>query len=96
LLLSGGSGNEVAVAKAAAIPNNKPKFHSHFEAAGKLNVSYDVVALLVNIYDLGSLKKELEHRNTLLRGQIQSFQVIFTKPQTTEGNVKVFLKSKVV
>jgi hypothetical protein len=62
--------NEVAVAKAAAILNNKPEFHSHFEAAGKLNVSYPVVALFVNISDLGSLKKELEQRNTLLRGQI--------------------------
>lgn len=36
--------SEVAVAKAAAILNNNPEFHSHFEAAGK-TVSYPVVAL---------------------------------------------------
>jgi hypothetical protein len=86
--------NEVAVAKAAAILNNKPEFHSHFEAAGKLNVSYPVVALFVNVSDLDSLRKELEHRNALLRDQVQSVKVIFTKPQTTEGHVKIFLKSR--
>lgn len=86
--------NEVAVAKAAAILNNKSEFHSRFEPASKLNMSYPVVALFVNISDLDSLKKELEHRNLILRGQIQSIKVIFTKPKTTEGHVKIFLKSK--
>lgn len=86
--------NELAVAKAAAILNNKPEFHSHFETASKLTVSYPVVALFVNVSDLDNLKKELEHRNSILRGQIQSVKVIFTKPQTTEGHVKIFLKSR--
>jgi hypothetical protein len=81
--------NEVAVTKAAAILNNKPEFQSHFENAGKLNVSFPVVALFVNVSDPDNLRAELEHRNALLRGQIQSVKVIFTKPQTTEGHVKI-------
>ncbi|EFX62974.1 hypothetical protein DAPPUDRAFT_119650 [Daphnia pulex] len=88
--------NEVAVAKAAAILNKKPEFHSHFETAGKLNVSFPVVALFVNVSDPAKLNAELEHRNALLRGQILSVKVIFTKPQTTEGHVKIFLKSRAV
>jgi hypothetical protein len=88
--------NEVAVTKAAAILNNKPEFQSHFENAGKLNVSFPVVALFVNVSDPDNLRAELEHRNALLRGQIQSVKVIFTKPQTTEGHVKIFLKSRAV
>lgn len=88
--------NEVAVAKAAALLNNKPDFSSRFEPASKLNVSFPVVALFVNISDVNALKVELEHRNSALRGQIHSVKVIYTKPQTTEGHVKIFLKSRAV
>jgi hypothetical protein len=88
--------NDVAVAKAADILNKKPEFQSRFNPASKLNVLYPVVALFVNVSDLDSLKKELEHRNSLLRGQIHSLRTIFTKPNTTEGHVKLFLRSKLV
>lgn len=43
---------------------------------------------------MDSLKKELERQNALLRGHIQVVRVIFTKPLTTEGQVKVFLKAR--
>ncbi|KAI9560547.1 hypothetical protein GHT06_011489 [Daphnia sinensis] len=88
--------SEVAVAKAAALLNNRPDFNSRFEPASKLNVSNPVVALFVNVSDVNSLKPELEHRNCDLRGQIHSVKVIYTKPQTTEGHVKIFLKSRAV
>ena len=88
--------NELAVTKAAAILNNKPEFHSHFETASKLTVSYPVVALFVNVPDLDNLKKELEHRNSIFRGQIQSVKVIFTKPQITEGHVKICLSPELL
>ncbi len=55
-----------------------------------------MVALFVNVSDPDKLKAELEHRNALLCGQIQSVKVIFTKPQTTEGLFKIFLKSRAV
>nr|CAH0102051.1 unnamed protein product [Daphnia galeata] len=75
---------------------NKPDFNSRFELASKLNVSFPVVALFVNISDVNALKVELEHRNSALRGQIHSVIVIYTKPQTTEGHVKIFLISRAV
>jgi len=87
--------NEVAVVKAAVILNNNPEFHSHFETGSKLMVSYPFFALFFNVSDLENLKKELEHHNSILRGQIQSVKVIFTKLHTTEGHVKSFLNSRV-
>ena len=86
--------NDVAVAKAADILNKKPDFQSRFESASKLNVLYPVVALFVNVSDTESLKKKLEHRNKFLRDQIISVKIIFTKPNSTEGHVKIFLRSK--
>ena len=88
--------DEVAVAKAAALLNNKPDFNRRFEPASKLNVSFPVVALFVNVTNVDGLKAELEHRNSALLGQISSMKVIYTKPQTTEGHVKIFLKSRAV
>lgn len=90
--------NELAVAKAAAILNNKPEFQSDFETVSKIMVSHPVVPLFVNVSDLDNLKKELKHRNSILRGQIvtqfcvnrQSVKVIVTKPLTTERSVKIF------
>nr|CAH0109609.1 unnamed protein product [Daphnia galeata] len=69
--------NELAVAKAAAILNNKPEFQSDFETVSKIMVSHPVVPLFVNVSDLDNLKKELKHRNSILRGQITicTFQV---------------------
>lgn len=49
--------NDVAVAKAADILNNKPDFQSRFNSASKLNVLFPVVALFVNISDIEALKK---------------------------------------
>nr|CAH0106095.1 unnamed protein product [Daphnia galeata] len=86
--------NDVAVAKAADILNKKPEYHSRFNPASKPYVLYPFVALFVNVSDLYSLKKELEHRNSLLRVQIHSLRTIFTKPNTTEGHVKLFIRSK--
>jgi hypothetical protein len=85
--------SELVVAKADAILNNKPESHSHFDAADKA-VSYQVGAHFENVSDLGILKKELRHHNALLRGQIQHVRVIFPMPQTTEGDVKVFLETR--
>lgn len=62
--------NELEVAKAAAILKNKPEFQSDFETVSKIMVSHPVVPLFVNESDLDNLKKELEHRNSILRGQI--------------------------
>ena len=53
-----------------------------------------MVALFVNVSDPEFLKKELEHRNKSLRGSIHSVKVVYTKPNTTEGHVKLFLHSK--
>ena len=86
--------NEVAFVKAAVILNNNPEFHSHFETGSKLMVSYPFVALFFNVSDLENLK-ELEPHNSILRGQIQSVKVIFTKLHTTEGHVKSFFNSRV-
>jgi hypothetical protein len=36
----------------------------------------------------------LQHRNQLLRNQIQSVKVIYTKPHTSEGHVKIFLRTR--
>ena len=58
-------------------------------------VSYPFFALFFNVSDLENLKKELEHHNSILRGQIQSVKVIFTKLHTTEGHVKSFFNSRV-
>jgi hypothetical protein len=85
----------VTVVKAAVILNNNPEFHIHFETGSKLMVSYPFFALFFNVSDLENLKKELEHHNSILRGQIQSVKVIFTKLHTTEGHVKSFLNSRV-
>ncbi|EFX81138.1 hypothetical protein DAPPUDRAFT_242637 [Daphnia pulex] len=52
--------------------------HSHFDAAGKA-VSYQVGANFENVSDLGSLKKELRHHNTLFRGQIQPVRTAFSE-----------------
>ena len=86
--------NEVAFVKAAVILNNNPEFHSHFETGSKLMVSYPFVALFFNVSDQENLK-ELEPHNSILRGQIQSVKVIFTKLHTTEGHVKSFFNSRV-
>jgi hypothetical protein len=80
--------SEFVIAKAYAILNNMTESHSHFDAAGKA-VSYPVGAHFENVSDLGSLKKELRHHNTPFRGQIHLVRVIFPKPQTTEGHVKI-------
>lgn len=77
------------MAKAAAILNKKPEFQTRFENASKVDVSYPMVALFVNVSNLDRFKIELEHRNMLLRGQIRSLKTISTKPQTTEGHVKI-------
>lgn len=53
--------SEVPVAKAEALLNNRPDFSSRFEPASKLNVSYPIVALFVNVSDVNSLKAKLEH-----------------------------------
>lgn len=86
--------NEVAFVKAAIFSNNNPEFHSHFETGSKLMVSYPFFALFFNVSDLENLK-ELEPHNSILRGQIQSVKVIFTKLHTTEGHVKSFFNSRV-
>lgn len=86
--------NDVAVAKAADILNKKPDFQSRFNSAAKLNVLFPVVALFVNVSDMESLTKELEHRNKSLRGQVHSMRVVFTKQHTTEGHVKIALRTR--
>jgi hypothetical protein len=86
--------NEVAVAKAVDILNKKPEFQARFDTASKLNVLFPVVPLFVNVSDTVSLHRELEHRNQLLRNQIQSVKVIYTKPHTSEGQSKIFLRTR--
>lgn len=86
--------SKIVVAKAAAFLNIKPDFKTHFEIASEVDVAYPVVAHFVNLSDLNELKVELEHRNMLLQGQIRSLKAIFTKPQTTEGHVIFFFKSR--
>jgi hypothetical protein len=86
--------NEADVAKAAAILNSKPDFQSNFDPASKLNVLFPVIDLFVNVSDPASLKVELEHRNKSLRCLIHSVKVVFTKQHTTEGHVKLFLRTK--
>ena len=86
--------SDIDVAKAATILNGKPDFQTQFAPASKLNVMFPVIALFVNVSDPEFLKKELEHRNKSLRGSIHSVKVVYTKPNTTEGHVKLFLRSK--
>ncbi len=86
--------NEVAVAKAVDILNKKPEFQARFDTTSKLNVLFPVLALFVNVSDTASLHRELEHRNQLLKNQIQSVKVISTKPHTSEGHVKIFLRTR--
>ncbi len=53
-----------------------------------------MINLFVNVSDPAPLKVELEHRNKSLRGLIHSVKVVFTKQHTTEGHVKLFLRTK--
>ncbi len=60
----------------------------------QFNILLPVVPLFVNVSDTVSLHRELEHRNQLLRNQIQSVKVIYTKPLRSEGHVKIFLHTR--
>jgi hypothetical protein len=81
----------VTVVKAAVILNNNPEFHIHFETGSKLMVSYPFFALFFNVSDLENLKKELEHHNSILRGQIQSVKSFSRSYTLLKGMSKVFL-----
>ena len=82
------------VAKASSLFQKKADCSRIFKSVSQLDIFYPVVALFVDVSDTDRLKDELEHRNPLLKNRIQSLKVVFTKPNTSIGHVKVFLRTK--
>ncbi len=78
------------VEKAAFVFQKQPLFKS----ATSLNVLHPVVALFVDVSDLELLQTELEFRNNVFKGQIHSMKKVFSKPGSSLGHVKIFLRSK--
>ena len=82
------------VAKAASVLKKQSDYTKVFESVSPLEVFHPVVAHFVDITDLKQLQAQIEYRNPLFSKQIQSIKLIYTKPNTKTGHVKIFLISK--
>lgn len=88
--------DSAALNKATNVLKKKPDCSRLFKNVFQLDVYYPAVVKFVDVSDLDGLKAELEHRNPQLKGEILSLKDVYTKPDTSVGHVKIFLRSKSV
>ena len=82
------------VVKAASIFKNQSDCSRIFKTVSPLEIRFPVVAHNVDVSNLSSLQSEIEYRNPLFKGQIHSIKLLYTKPNTAIGHVKIFLISR--
>jgi hypothetical protein len=81
-------------AKAANVLKKQAECSKMFESVSPLNIYYPVVAHFVDVSDLKQPQAQIEYRYPLFSKKIQSVKLIYTKPNTKIGHVKIFLISK--
>ncbi len=66
-----------------------------FKSVTKSNALYPAVALFVNLSYLPDMKEELMYRNDDLRAKVHSCELLYTKPGSNVGHVKIYFSARV-
>lgn len=77
--------------RAKDIIEKKPECSTMFKSVTKSNALYPAVALFVNLSYLPGMKEELMYRNDDLRDKVHSCELVYTKPGSNVGHVKILL-----
>lgn len=82
------------VVKAASIFKKQSDCSRIFKTASPLEIHFPVVAHNVDVADLKLLQSEIEYRNPLYKDQIHSLKLLYTRPKTNCGHVKILLRTR--